>query len=134
MDFLATLEHGLRGKGTAIGCSADDISALEHQAGIEFPADYREFLLRAGRGAEDLWRGSDYTLDELPEIQEAAKELLRDANLALPKGSFVFFMHQGYQFFFLNPDDVFFFLEGRKEIEKHHDSFADFFQATVHDL
>ena len=130
MDFGDRLSAILAGRN-AKGCSEAEVSALEREYNVSLPTDYREFLLRAGRGANGLWRGSDYTFDTLPEMQQAAVELLREAGLILPQDSFVFFMHQGYQFFFLNPEGVFFFVEGNKEVERRHDSFREFFEATA---
>jgi hypothetical protein len=126
-----TIRSYLRSATNVKGCTETEVSDLERRYNLMLPTDYREFLLLAGRGADNIWRGSDYTLDELPEIQEAAIELLSDKGLKLPDGSFVFHMHQGYQFLFVNSGGVFYYLEGNEGIEKRYDSFTEFFVATL---
>ena len=110
------------------GCSEAEIAELESACDARFPSDYREFLLCAGRRAGNLWIGSDYRYDELLDNQEAGVELLADAGLELPKGAIVFLMHQGYQFFYLAADGVYYYHEGRQAPVKESDSFAEFFE------
>jgi len=127
--FSASLDRFLRNSNSR-GCDSSEVAKLEKKYAVRLPPDYREFLLRCGNGVDNLWRGSDYRIDMLSDIQEAAEELLSEANLSLPDGAFVFFMHQGYQFFFLTDDGVYFFVEGNAAIEKRYGSFTEFFEET----
>lgn len=112
------------------GAAEEEVSELEGQYDIKFPPDYREFLLRAGGGAEGLWVGSDYRFGFLPDMQEGAVELMEEAGLEFPKGAFAFLMHQGYQFFYLTDDGVYYYFEGRPAPVKEHDSFTEFFEVA----
>ena len=88
--------------GFTRGCNEVEIANLERRYDIRFPPSYREFLRVAGRGGlNDFAVGSDYQYEELDDLQDCAHQLVAEAGLAsLPPGSFAFFMHQGYQFFF----------------------------------
>ena len=64
-------------------------------------------------------------------VRDLGKELLAVEGLSLPQGAFVIHMHQGYQFFFLAPDGVYYFHEGWGRYDKEFPSFAEFFKATA---
>lgn len=117
------------GKGE--GCSEAEVTSLEARFGVSLPEDYREFLRVAGRRADSLWVGSDFTLERLPGMQLAARSLLAETGLDLPDGAFVFYMHQGYVFFFISSDGVFSYQEGDSCYEKQYGCFLDFLEATA---
>ena len=126
MTFSQEFAQFLSGK-KAIGCSKDEVSQLENKFKVSFDSNYREFLRKAGKGVSDLWSGSDYKLEMLALMQEAAFELLSAEELDMPNGSFVFYMHQGYQFYLFNDEGVFYFHEGDKRLEKGFSNFGEFF-------
>jgi hypothetical protein len=68
-----------------VGCTQEEVQALEHRIGHPFPAAYREFLLWAGQRFMPL-RGSEYTCRDLPYLQTAAVEILQEGGFpqALP--------------------------------------------------
>lgn len=119
-------------------CTEDEMRALETQLGIKFPGAYREFLLTMGRNAGTFLNGSDYTCEELFQLQRLARSILSaDAlNNALPNDAFVFLAHQGYQFAFFRTSEgdnppVYFYTEdypeeGQHGIAKLTESFIDF--------
>jgi len=127
--FSKLLQESLAGKNPE-GCTAEEIAELEMTYDVRFPQDYREFLTYVGRGADSLWVGSDYTWSWFPIMQEAGVERFADVGLEWPKGAFVFLMHQGYQFFYLTVDGVYYYYEGRNAPEKEHNSFAEFFEVS----
>jgi hypothetical protein len=126
-EFSALLQSYLSNRNPK-GATEKEVSELESMYGVRLPPDYREFLLHAGWGADGLWVGSDYWLVRLPSLHDSAVELMADAGLEMPKGAFVFLMHQGYQFFYLLPDGVYYYLEGNEDVEKKAESFAEFFE------
>ena len=81
-----------------------------------------------------MWVGSDYTLDRIDDMQIGAIELLQEERLTLPPKSFVFYMHQGYQFFLLTPDAVLYYMEGKHHFENKFKTFEEFFDATSKEL
>jgi hypothetical protein len=88
-------------------CSEEEVTALEVSLGVEMPNAYRDFLLTMGRGAGDLFIGSDVYYDRLFELREWAQDLLdeNEATDTIPLDAFVFLMHQGYQFMFLRKSE-----------------------------
>lgn len=87
-------------------CSDRDINKLESKYNIKLPAVYKDFLIEMGRGADEFMLGSSYSYEKLFSMQDSAKELLEENNFRqLPLNSFVFWMHQGYQFAFFLLDD-----------------------------
>ena len=129
-SFSTTLDLFLRDRDPR-GCTWNDIDKLAQRHLVRFPADYTTFLLKAGNGATGLWAGSDYTLNRLDGIQVGARELLAAIGLELPRDAFVFFMHQGYQFFYFCENGVYFYLEGASQVERRHSTFQEFFEATA---
>lgn len=85
-----------------MGCTHGEILQLEQQLGVKLPIAYQEFLRIMGKGAGQFLRGSDCFYDHLPDLQQAAGELLAENHFPqrIPDDAFVFFMHQGYQFSF----------------------------------
>ncbi len=114
----------------AVGCNPSQVEKLSQQCSEPLPADYLQFLRVGGNGIEGFLTGVDYKYVEIDGMREAADELLVAAGLPpLSKNAFVFMMHQGYQFYFLEGGEVFYYYEGRSEIEKQFSSFEEFFDA-----
>lgn len=123
-----------------VGCTRDEVMAIEQQLGISLPRAYQEFLLSMGRSAGQFLRGSDCFLNHIPQLQEWAVELLQENNFAesLPEDAFIFLMHQGYQFSFFRvsegPDPpTYSYCEGTNQISfiKSHESFSEFLVTEV---
>jgi|SRR4028118_467072 hypothetical protein len=83
-------------------CTEQDVRFLEEKLGLSLPTAYKEFLLWGGHNPGRIWEGSDCCFKDLINLQDSALELLEENNFpgSLPEDSFVFFMHQGYQFMF----------------------------------
>jgi hypothetical protein len=115
------------------GCSKKEIRELENYFGLLLPQLYREFLLTMGHGAGKLFRGTDIFYVSLFELRQAAEELLEDngVDFRLPGDSFVFSMHQGYEFLYFEVSDgqdppVYQFVEGDEAPAKQWESFSEF--------
>ena len=65
-----------------VGCTRDDVIAIEQKLGICLPRAYQEFLLSMGRSAGQFLRGSDCFFNHLPQLQEWGVELLHENNFA----------------------------------------------------
>ncbi|WP_307558039.1 SMI1/KNR4 family protein [Paenibacillus sp. V4I7] len=91
------------------GCSEAEIKLLEQEMGIRLPESYRQYLLAVDHYSGRLFQGADTEFSQLKELQDEAKELLRENNnpLVLSDSTFVFSIHQGYEirFFKLNEGD-----------------------------
>ncbi len=121
-------------------CSNDEINQLEEDLGVKLPQIYREFLYWTGHGADAFLQGEDCFYEHLPQIQQWAKDLLKENRFSqvLPDDAFVFLMHQGYQFSFFrlsegdNPP-TYSYCEGQEEtgFVKSHDKFSDFLGAEI---
>lgn len=119
----------------ARGCSNEDLARLALQCSVPLPETYRQFMQIAGKGVDDFLSGSDFTLEDLDGMRDAANELLAGAGLApLPPEAFVFTMHQGYQFFFFLNECVYYYVEGASEPEKRFESFEEFFDAILAEI
>lgn len=91
--------------GNTQGCSIEEFNKLEQHYNIALPNTYKQFLLHIGNGADNYMKGSDYKYRWLLTLKDAANKILSDEGLdQLPNNSFVFWMHQGYQFCFFYTD------------------------------
>ncbi len=84
-------------------CTEEEVHELEKALGFSVPAAYKEFLLWMGYGARTFMRGSDWSYWFILRIQQGAVELLEENGNpeVLPEDALVFFMHQGYFFYFM---------------------------------
>jgi hypothetical protein len=118
------------------GCSSQEIAKLESFFRIKLPASYVEFLSAMGKRAGSFMRGSSVFYDEIFDLRQWSIDLLEDNDFKnLPDNTFVFWMHQGYQFafFYTNSEDnppVYYFSEGRTigDFERTDDTFTDFLE------
>ena len=71
--------------------------------GVELPWSYECFLRSMGRDAGGIFAGSDLSYAEVLGLRRDAQELLleNESKFILPEDAVVFWMHQGYQFAFL---------------------------------
>ena len=123
--------------------SLDEINHLKQLVSDNnLPDTYLTFMKNAGNGIR-FFRGSSYAMSEINNIKLWAQELLEEdcSTETLTTNDFVFFMHQGYQFYFfrLNEGDnppVYFYEEGEnsQQFIKKYDSFVDFLIESYNDV
>jgi hypothetical protein len=91
----------------AHGCSAEEVDQVAAGQGVELPGSYRAFLVAMGRDAGGLFGGSDVVWHEALDLRKSAIELLRESGnpFSLPPKAAVVWMHQGYQFAFLDGEE-----------------------------
>ena len=77
------------------------INELEAKLRITLPQKYKEWLKSDGPLTEQFI-GTDAQFEKLDRLMEWSKELLKENNskFIFPENSFVFAMHQGYQFMY----------------------------------
>lgn len=91
------------------GCTKKEIYKIEEIYNITLPKAYKRFLEIMGKGAGKFMRGSSAFYNEIFDLREESIELVNESlGRELPENSFVFFMHQGYQF-------AFFYLQGSED-------------------
>ncbi len=99
-----------------------EVEKIEEELGRRLPEVYRTFLLVMGKGAGQFMRGSSAFYNDFYDFKVGVEEIILVNKLPqLPKDSFVFWMHQGYQFayFLLSDGDnppVYHFSEGKNQL------------------
>ena len=140
MNSIQELVNYLDNKGCRLrGCTSKEIAKIETFFGVELPLAYRDFLYLMGKGAGDFMKGSSVFYNEIFDLREGSSRLLEEDEFKpLPENTFVFWMHQGYQFafFYLNEGDdppVYFYYEGRgyEDFEKKEKSFTIFLEKQL---
>jgi hypothetical protein len=123
--------------------SSEEIEQLKQLVPNKYiPNNYLKFMEKCGNGFR-VFKGSSYTMSEILDLKKWAVELLEEDNSSevLSDYDFVFFMHQGYQFYFFRLDEgndprIYFYEEGehsQKFVEKY-DSFLDFLIEYYNDV
>lgn len=137
---IKELEVYLKRKGCDLkACSEKDVAKIEEFFKIELPAFYKEFLLIMGKSAGQFMRGNSVFYNEIFDLREGSIELLSENDFKeLPENTFVFWMHQGYQFAFFYLDQgenppIYFYYEGRTkdDFELVEKSFTDFLEKQL---
>lgn len=137
---IQELERYLNSKGCELhGCTVREVAKIEAFFSVTLPVYYRDFLFSMGKGAGKFMMGSSAFYSEIFDLREGSIELLSDDNFkSLPDNTFVFWMHQGYQFafFYLNEGDnppVYYYLEGEhyEDFERKEESFTDFLEKQL---
>ncbi len=131
---------GLASPEELVGCTGEDISALEKKFALTMPGLYVEWLVTMGRGAGKFLRGSDAFFPALLELRDSALELLAECGnkITLPHDAFVFLIHQGYQFLYFRTDQndpdppVIQYIEGEDPIQGWS-HLSSYFQQVVQD-
>ncbi|PRY01836.1 SMI1/KNR4 family protein [Allonocardiopsis opalescens] len=105
--FDALIGEGLIKAEGVRGCTDDEVAAvLATEPSVSPPPDYADFLRRAGRGADRVFRGSDLFYPVCLEAQEAAREAAEtDMPELRTEGRFFIGHHQGYVFYFFEAGD-----------------------------
>lgn len=103
MDYLKEIKDFYRvtifpHKGNPIGCSSEEIVALERQLGFLLPNAYKQFLLWMGKDVHGIFVGSNWFLDDVIPNTQGLKHFLLENQVAfeLPAHYLTFFSHQGY--------------------------------------
>ncbi len=96
LDSVKALFTSLKFSVQPEGCTADQVQAMEKQLGINFPPSYREFLLWMGVSPAGILLGSDWLIDDLPDLKRKTIKLMQSNNfpMQLPADAFVFWMNQ----------------------------------------
>jgi hypothetical protein len=126
-------ERGVIGSNQ-LGCTDAQIAEIQGTHNFKLPSSYIYFLKKLGVNAGDFYLGTDIFYPIVLELKEWAHELLKEHDIKsiLSEDSFVFSMHQGYQFMYFNcseGDDppVYHYFEGDSDSKKIAKSFSDFF-------
>lgn len=98
-----------------------EFDALPAELKAKMPSFYVAYMRAVLRSGQDVHVGSDWIPYYLPKLHAWAEDIVRDNDPELiDEMGFVFFMHQGYQFYFIKKEDlgqpnppVWFYLEGR---------------------
>lgn len=137
---IDTLIQYLADKGCILkGCSTREVAKIEDHIQHKLPLAYVKFLFAMGKDAGKFMDGSSVFYNEIFDLKDGAIELLEDNDFKpLPDNTFVFYMHQGYQFafFYLTDGDdppVYYYYEGRTQgdFEKIEVSFTDFLESQL---
>jgi hypothetical protein len=83
-----------------VGCTVEEVEALERKINRKFPHSYKEFLYLAGRETCLFGNGVDYCFDDLERIQEACKESLKEEGYTIEKDFWIFDSLHDEQFHF----------------------------------
>ncbi len=120
-------------------CTDDQIRELEEKCGVVLPVKYKEFLKNGDALFEERLIGSDIKPPHLENLNEWASELLEDNGTPyeLKADDFVFCMHQGYMFNFINCSEdvndppVYYYCEGESNIKKVSPSFTTYIASVI---
>lgn len=104
--LLFLVENGLEDRDRIVGYSDAEVEEYEKLYSIQFPIEYRLFLKFFAKGSMRFFCGQTFKLEKLPDAFEIARELLSDRNEKLGNKCFVFSQWQGYNFYYLNMNDV----------------------------
>lgn len=107
IDISAFLRFLQKEQMHMIPCTIEEINQLKKLTeNSPLPISYIEFMKKAGNGIR-MFAGSDFKCKEVANLKASALELLaeNDFTETLLDNHFVFFMHQGYQFYFFDLDD-----------------------------
>jgi len=100
---LFQVDHRLR-EGLA-GCSEADVAQIEERFGLRLPGAFVALVSKIGRSRGALMPGADFAFPHLLRYREVAESLLGEQDgLTLDPRDIVFWMEQGYQFFFFHVD------------------------------
>src|SRR5438034_7072153 len=96
LDSVKTLFDSLKFTVHPQPCTEAQVQAMEKQLGITFPPSYREFLLWMGQSPAGILLGSDWLIDDLPDLKRKTIKLMQsnDFPKPLPADAFVFWMNQ----------------------------------------
>ncbi|HEU4806757.1 MAG TPA: SMI1/KNR4 family protein [Homoserinimonas sp.] len=99
-QVLKALNPSKRDVPEVLGCTEDEIGEIAAAQAAVLPTYYIDFLRVMGKGAGNLYGGSEWLYPHLLDVKDYMKEELDRAGspFELPKGAVVVYSHQGYQF------------------------------------
>jgi len=120
----ALIQYGVGNDNTILGCTESEILELIHDQNVNaLPPIYIKFMRYAGKRAGGLWAGTDAFYPYMKGLKQVAVDLLieNDFDFDLPDTSFVFLMHEGYQFMYfdttvIDDPEVLYYMEGKDTI------------------
>ncbi len=96
----------------------DEISSTENNLHCKFPELFREYLLKMGKFNFIFDQQDIIDISEYPEMIIFLKECIEESNeecrdeenfkpmeLIIPENAIIFMQHQGYQYFYILPED-----------------------------
>jgi len=120
------------------GCTTADVARIETEFGHRLPAAFVALLGKIGRSRGALMPGADFGFPDLLGYRKVAGSLLsdQDIDLLLDERDFVFWMEQGYQFFFFRTGDsddppVLFYNDDDPAFVKVSDHLTDWLRVCV---
>lgn len=132
-DFFKFLSENGYDASYEIVSDTDLDDFIKDLAPVKLPRAYLEFIRYTGYG--QFWIGSDYRMSEVKQLSGYARELLEENDFPcrLGENDFVFWIHQGYMFYFFKLDEgedppVYYYneCENQTDFVKCCDSFTDF--------
>ena len=137
MTYIEKLKH----KGYKIkGINESQIEKIENYYKVRLPIDYKQFLRNLGADGGGFMIGSDCFYDTIFNLREYAEELLKDdnSNFILEKNHFVFHVHQGYIFMFIDltfeeNSPVYGYCEGDLQPSIKFNSLKAFYESLIFD-
>jgi hypothetical protein len=132
------LDSGLATEQEVKPCSEEDVASFNESTGSISPVTYEQFLLKIGKEAGRFMQGTDIFYPGIKGLKNEAIALLEEneEEFELPEDSFVFSMHQGYEFLYFKlseGDDlgVYQYVEGNGTSEKVWGSFTEFMEQSL---
>jgi hypothetical protein len=128
------LESGVGTVDDIVGCSIDEIAAVQKASAIDLPSDYVAFLQFMGRRAGRLLRGEALYYPECLGAAEAAQDIASEPGEDLtPENKFFFSHHQGTMVRFFEDDSsaIFTYTERHPgEVKRIFESFLEWIWAA----
>ena len=127
---IATPEH-------LVGCSDEEIEALEKACKLTLPYSYKVFLKNFGHCFGGVANDVEFLYRDVFPLTKIAREILQEDDPVLPENAFVFTMRYGEQFFFFEAEEgnevppIFYYMEGDESFSKSYDSVFDLWEGEV---
>ena len=116
----------------------EEVDSLEKFFGVQLPKTYKSFLTCIGKQSGKLFIGTNCFYDDLLGLRTAAESLLKEneESFILPEDSFVFSMHQGYEFMFFltkagEDPPIFQYVEGQGSPQIAGSCFTNFLWESI---
>lgn len=119
------------------GLDVSQIKKIKDFYNVRLPKDYEFFLEKLGLDGGGFMRGESCFFDKIFELKEYANDLLSEdeSDFKLKPEDFVFYVHQGYMFYFfdtsLDDPSIFFYEEGDMQPTLKFSSFHDFLKEQI---
>ena len=120
-----------------VGCSNEEIEALEKACKLILPYSYKVFLKNFGHCFGGIAYDVDFLYQDVFPLTKIAREILQEDDPVLPENAFVFAMRYEEQFFFFEAEEnneappIFYYMEGDESFSKRYDSIFDLWEGEV---